>query len=129
MEGRVGLWDGWSLALPTPCRVVRNEDGSWSAFDASRAVDVRILTVGGTRSGVPLSAEAMLDAPEGVPVRSADGCLSYAEVVESDDEPGTVFLNVKAAAAMTACYVSVGYRDRADAAWAAEVWGSVSHER
>jgi hypothetical protein len=123
----VDLWDGWSLSLPTPCRVVRNEDGSWSAFDASRVVDVSILTVGGVRSGEPVSAEDMLKAPDGAPVRAANGCLSFAETIVEDDQPGVVFLNVRAAASMTSCFVSIGYRDVADATWAKEVWGSLTH--
>jgi hypothetical protein len=87
-EGRVPLWDGWSLSLPAPCRVVRNEDDSWSAFDASRAVDVDIVTFGGTTDGVPIPAETMLRAPDEAPVREANGCLSYAEMRFPADDPG-----------------------------------------
>ena len=127
-DGETRLWDGWSLSLPTPCRVLRNPDGSWSAFDALRVIDVSILTVGTTTDGVPLSAVTMLDAPDGAPVRDSQGCLSYAELDVPDDDPG-VHLNIKAAAEMTACYVSVGYRDEADTAWAQQVWGSLTHQR
>ena len=29
---------------------------------------------------------------------------------------------------MTVCFLSVGYRDEADTAWAMQVWGSLTHE-
>jgi hypothetical protein len=32
-DGRVDLWDEWSLELPSPCMTIRNADGSWSAWD------------------------------------------------------------------------------------------------
>ena len=61
--GRVDLWDGWSLELPSPCRTTRNADGSWSAWDETRAIDIDIVSVSGHSDGSPFPAEKMLGMP------------------------------------------------------------------
>jgi hypothetical protein len=63
VAGRVELWDGWSIELPSGCMSERNPDGSWSAWDATRVVDIHIVTVGGNQTGRPITAEQMLGQP------------------------------------------------------------------
>ncbi len=43
--GTVELWGGWVVRLP-PAYHERNDDGSWSAWGADWAVDVRIVEAG-----------------------------------------------------------------------------------
>ncbi len=54
VSGPVSLWGGWSLILPSPCLVERGTDGSWSAWDAARTIDVQIIEVGGTAARSPV---------------------------------------------------------------------------
>src|SRR6266581_1772727 len=61
---RVELWGGWSLELPSPCRTIRNQDGSWSAWDETHVVDVSIVEVGGRVGGGPIGPEQMLTGTE-----------------------------------------------------------------
>jgi hypothetical protein len=128
----VALWGGWSLRLPTQCVVERNPDGSWSAMDGPRRVDVHIIEVGGDRSGAPMAAELMLGAAESTPGAAADltgdGWIGYSELTQETDEVGTIqWRAVTAAAPNTLMSCWIAYRDAPDAAWADAVVGSLRH--
>ena len=126
LSGTVSLWAGWSLRLPSQCVVERNADGSWSAWDDTKAVDIHIIEVGGHVSGEPMSADDMLGAPA---TARGEGWVGTTELHEEAGESGPI-MRLALSAAATNTYLScwVGYREHADAAWADDVVRSVRHQ-
>jgi hypothetical protein len=57
-SGRIELWGGWSLVLPSLCETRKNRDGSWAAWDATHEVELSIIETAGTPSG-PISPEQL----------------------------------------------------------------------
>ena len=82
-SGVVALWGGWSLGLPGPCMTARNDDGSWSAWDAARTVDVHIIETAGHQSGRTFTAEEMLGEPA---TESGDGWIGVISLFQESDD-------------------------------------------
>ncbi|MEO5899149.1 MAG: hypothetical protein ABIR68_03325 [Ilumatobacteraceae bacterium] len=123
VNGVVDLWDGWSLALPNDCMCERNVDGSWSAWDASRTVDVQIVTVVGTAGRESVSAEAMLGRE---PNARGEGWSGYVEERVEPDVAGTAYrLTIAAAGPDTLLSCWVAYRSDEDRPWANEVLSTI----
>ena len=126
MGGSVDLWDGWRLVLPNECMAERNDDGSWSAWDASHTIDVHIITVTGTETGLPIDAAAML----GVASNTAGaGWTGLAEELSEPDAEGPAYrFAISAAASNTLMSCWVAYRQPEGRAWADSVCRGIEHE-
>lgn len=125
MSGPVRLWSGWSLVLPGRCIVGRNDDGSWSAWDTARAIDVDIIEVGGTADGTPLSPVQMLGR---VATIAGDGWVGDVIVVGEADETGAIHrLVLEAGAINTYLLCSVSFREPSDLRWAETIIGSIEY--
>ena len=125
VAGRVELWDGWSIELPSGCMSERNPDGSWSAWDAARVVDIHIVTVGGTQTGRPMTAEQMLGQPGEL---RGPGWIATRQLLEDRDDQGRllrVAVTLAADNTLLSCWVS--FRQDTDVAWADQVWQSARH--
>ena len=123
--GRVDLWAGWSLELPTECVVERSPEGPWAAWDAQHSIDVQILEVGGHESGRPMSAEEMLGERSNI---NGEGWLGSVEMIQEDDAGRVVTrYALKAAAQNTwiSCWVS--FVEPAELAWAEQVAQGLRH--
>ena len=124
-SGVITLWGGWSLALPGTCMVARNEDGSWSAWDAARTIDVHIAETAGHRPGRALTAEEMLREPANT---SGDGWIGVVSLLQEPDEIGPAWrlaLTAAAENAFISCWVS--FRDQDDRTWGDAVVASLRH--
>ena len=121
-EGRVVLWDGWSLGLPNACMEARNADGSWSAWDDHRTIDVHIISTAGRADGSSLSPDEMLGAR---PTMSGGGWVGTRE---SLIEEGVHRFAITAAATNTLLSCWVASRDPADEAWARRVEAGLQHD-
>jgi hypothetical protein len=121
-EGRVELWDGWSIDLPVACMTTRNEDGSWSAWDSARTIDVHIITTAGRRDGSALSAQDMLGAAQTV---AGTGWIGAREILL---EEGTYRFAIAAAPPNTLMSCWVSSRSADDEQWAAAVMAGIVHE-
>lgn len=120
----VELWDGWSLALPNDCLCERNADGSWSAWDAARTVDVQIVTVDATTHGWPMTADTMLGRQ---PNSRGAGWVGHVEELTEADERGEAFrLAIAAAAPNTLMSCWVAYRSGPDRQWANQVLATIT---
>jgi hypothetical protein len=125
VAGDVEHWDGWSLHLPNPCLVERNADGSWSAWDDARTVDVHIVSVGGGASGGPISAADMLGEPI---TAEGDGWVGAINLLREPDEHGDAFrFTVVAADINTLVSCWIAYRLEPDRSWAEQVARSPRH--
>jgi hypothetical protein len=125
VAGRVELWDGWSIELPSGCMSERNPDGSWSAWDATRVVDIHIVTVGGDQTGQPITAEQMLGQPGEL---RGPGWIATRQLLEDRDDQGRVLRLAVALAAdntLLSCWVS--FRQDTDVTWADQVWRSARY--
>jgi hypothetical protein len=125
VNGPVELGDGWSLTLPNDCLAERNADGSWSAWDARRVVDVNILTATGD-DGAPIDPFTMLGTAPNHRAPTWVGTVD--EVVDTDHEGLTHRLTIAAAAPGTLLSCWISYRDPADRDWAFAVGTSIEHE-
>jgi hypothetical protein len=121
-DGRIDLWGGWSLALPNPCMTTRNEDGSWSAWDSGRTIDVHIISVGGRHDGSPFTAAEMLGTE---PAISGPGWMGNRQVLFED---GAHRWATTAATANTLLSCWVASRDPSDERWALQVAQSIRHD-
>jgi hypothetical protein len=124
-SGVVTLWGGWSLTLPRACMVARNEDGSWSAWDATLTIDVHIVETAGHRSGRAMPAEEMLGEPATV---SGDGWIGVVNLLQEPDDVGPAWrLAVTAAAENTLISCWVAFRNLDDRMWGDAVVASLRH--
>ena len=126
-SGRVELWGGWSLVLPSECVVERSADGPWAAWDDRHAIDVQILETSGHKSGRPMTADEMLGRDTNI---TGDGWIGSLEVLQeqSDGRQATRYA-LKAAAQNTwiSCWVS--FLDPAELAWAKQVSLGLQHQQ
>jgi hypothetical protein len=103
----------------------RNADGSWSAWDHARTIDVQIVTVGGDAHGHPMTAEAMLGER---PTTSGRGWIGHANLIREPDEQGDALrLTVTAAAENSLISCWIAFRDDKDRAWADGVVKTLQH--
>jgi hypothetical protein len=124
--GRVELWGGWVVRLP-PAYHQRNDDGSWSAWGADWAVDVRIIEVGGQANGQPASPEEMLGKERTVNVRG-NGWVGGREVLHENDNGRDVYrLAANLAATNTAMSFWVSYFEAHQQPFAEELMRNVAH--
>lgn len=126
ISGSVDLWDGWRLALPNECMAERNADGSWSAWDASHTIDVHIITVAGTETGLPIDAAAMLGGPSNT---AGEGWTGAAQELSEPDAEGPAYrFAISAAASNTLMSCWVAYRQPEGRTWAEAVCRGIEHE-
>lgn len=130
---RIELWGGWSLALPSPCQMRRDRDGSWSAWDATHVVEVSIIETAGTPSG-PINPERMLaKATESWARHDVDGLAVRVstDVEMAETQAGTErveWSRVQAGAINTVMIVNIGTRGARDSDWHQSLWQSLRHE-
>ena len=132
-EDRVDLWSGWSVSLPPGCESARNDDASWSAWDATHAIDAGIIDTSGRQDGSPLSAEEMMGDETRGELHQLDGAIvrisTDIETTDTADGPQSIeWTRVNAAAVNTALIMSIGNAGERDVAWHDLVWRSVRHE-
>ena len=124
--GTVELWGGWVVRLP-PAYHERNDDGSWSAWGADWAVDVRIIEVGRQANGQPVSPEEMLGKERTVNV-SGNGWVGDREVLHETDSGSDVYrLAANLAARNTAMSFWVSYFEAHQQPLAEELMRNVTH--
>jgi hypothetical protein len=124
-SGDLDLWGGWSLTLPNLCMVARNADGSLSAWDHARTVDVHIVEIGGHVSGRPMTARQLLN---GQATTSGEGWIGAIEILDEPDGVGPAWrfaLTATAENTLISCWIS--YRVPADLPWAEAVARSLRH--
>jgi hypothetical protein len=127
---RQELWDGWSLDLPAGFTTQRNPDGSWSAWDQTRVVDVVTLSTAGTADGRAMTSRQMLGPEADTPheyATSPGKTEGYADLLRERDEGGEVLHLASCVAApnhLISCHI--GFRDEADLHWALRVWRSIA---
>jgi hypothetical protein len=125
LAGTVTLWGGWSLVLPNRCLVERHRNGSWSAWDGARSIDIHIVEIGGDESGAAVAPERMLGAAGTV---SGDGWVGNMGLVDEVDEDGPAHrLALDAASVNTYLSCWVAFRDLSELPWARAVTESVRH--
>lgn len=124
--GTVDLWGGWVVRLP-PSHCERNDDGSWSAWGADWAVDVRIIEVGGQANGQSASPEEMLGNERTVSA-SGNGWVGSHEVLHETDNGRDVYrLAANLAATKTVMSFWVSYFDLRQQPFAEELMRNIAH--
>lgn len=124
--GTVELWGGWVVRLP-PAYHERNDDGSWSAWGADWAVDVRIIEVGRQASDQPVSPEEMLGEERTVNV-SGNGWVGGRKVLHETDNGRDVYrLAANLAARNTVMSFWVSYFEAHQQPFAEELMLNVTH--
>jgi hypothetical protein len=128
---RLQLGEGWSIELPPSFASRTNPDGSWSAWDAERVIDVQLLSTEG-RDGKPIDAAAMLGGFESGThewERRDSGVLGVADLVEEQDETGPI-LRLRSETAVPNQLLSCwfGFRHREDTDWALAVWNTIKND-
>jgi hypothetical protein len=126
---RQELWDGWSLDLPPGFTTQRNQDGSWSAWDQTRLVEVVTLSTVGIADGGAMTSRQMLgpeaDAPHEYAIAPTK-TEGYADLLRERDEGGELLrLTSCVAVANNLISCHLGFRDEADLDWALHVWRSI----
>jgi len=127
---RQELWDGWSLELPPGLTTLRNQDGSWSAWDETRVIDVVTLSTAGMADGRALTPRRMLGPEVDAPHEYATSSVTtegYADLLRERDEGGLVLRLASCVAAanhLISCHI--GFRDEVDLDWALRVWRSIA---
>ncbi|MEA2647350.1 MAG: hypothetical protein QOE92_2433 [Chloroflexota bacterium] len=119
------------LSVPARFRVEVGPDGTWSAWDEARVVDVHLVSTGGVE-GRPVVARQMLGLPgrQSHEYRRSEGRLeAYADLLE-EDEKGKPVLRLASTVAvenrLMACWCT--FSDRDDLEWALDVWHSISND-
>jgi hypothetical protein len=124
--GTVELWGGWVVRLP-PAYHQRNDDGSWSAWGADWAVDVRIIEVGAQANGQSASPEEMLGKERTVNV-SGNGWVGACAVLQEADNGRDVHrLAANLAATNTHMSFWVSYFEAHQQPFAEELMHNVAH--
>jgi hypothetical protein len=123
--GRVELWGGWSIELPSECVLERSAEGPWAAWDDKHSIDVQIVEVGGHESGRPMAPEEMLGGPAN---KTGNGWIGSLEMVQEDDA-GQVATRYALSAAAQNTWIScwVSYLEPAELAWAEQVAAGLQH--
>ena len=129
---RVEIGDGWSLSIPEDFQVDVNSDGSWSAWDATRTIDVHISAATDDPKGQNVPALEMLGLPahDQHQYRRDDGELQgYADLRQDVDGSGPVFRLATISAVpnrLISCWVA--FRDMGQVPWALDLWASILHQ-
>jgi hypothetical protein len=129
---RTELWGGWSLVLPGKCHTTRNEDRSWSAWDASHVIDVSIIETSGRADGSAAPPEVMMGSDTRGEVHTLDGALArvFVDVAMTDTADGSQpveWTRVHAGADNSGLIMSIGNPGSRDAAWHEQIWRSLRH--
>ncbi len=128
---RVQLGEGWSIEVPAAFTSRRNPDGSWSAWDSDRVVDVQMLSTEGP-NGVPIDAATMLGGFESGShqwERRDTGMLGVADLVDEGDDQGWLFrLRTETAVQNRLLSCWFAFRDQAQLDWALNTWKSATND-
>jgi hypothetical protein len=129
---RVEVGEGWSLSIPVEFHAEVNADGSWSAWDARRTIDVHILSTSDI-DGELVPAIEMLGLPahdqHQYRLDSGDGLEGYADLRQDSDNRGPIF-RLSATSAVDNRLIScwLAFRDMRQVPWALDVWGSIEND-
>lgn len=128
----VAIGEGWSLVLTGGFHRVINEDGSLSAWDGDRTIDIHVSRVE-TPEGDVVPAREMLGLPahDQHLYRREEGDLEgYADLRQDADQSGPIFRLATTTAVdnrLISCWCA--FRDMAQLEWALETWRSIKHDR
>jgi hypothetical protein len=128
---RVDVGEGWTVGVPASFKQKINPDGSWSAWDAERTVDVHIVSTDGI-NGKPISAKQMLGLA-GHDVhhyrRQDKAVLGYADLLQEADASGILYRLATTSAVdnrLISCWCA--FRDTDKLQWALQVWDSIRND-
>jgi hypothetical protein len=127
----VALGEGWSLVIDSDFHRAVNPDGSLSAWDGDRTIDIhvsRVETVGGhlvpprEMLGMPVHDQHLYRREEA-------GLEGYADLRQDSDESGPIFrLATTTASDNRLISVWCAFRDMKHLEWALDTWNSIKHD-